>query len=404
MAFFPKTNKTLSDFGGDPALPENLPNLRSTKVRGKERVLTITELQRVDSPSGIDFIPDLSRPVFTFARENFSAPRGPQQFGVQLRTARQDLPGAEEPVEQVLGWNYTPFTVTGVWDDRHAGTGYAEQTRRDFEDMVKRGNLIKYQFEQVSVRGLITNFNVNWKRADYIGYNFTISPHYRYRGETVRVDANPVKKVVTDPKTSVAKARAALELLKADQDLASLRNNARVRSLLKSTAFSDINTSISAVETGVTRAEATVQNEILQPGIDASNALNRGAAAMASVKTAVSSLVSTTRSIIASSTMSTSSLVESLKFETWNRSLTGDALLLGLEADNTQRDFKLRSQPKPKRLHRVCQGESLYQISTLYYGTPFHWRDILLANNLNTIVLSGGELLTIPEIKIVPST
>jgi nucleoid-associated protein YgaU len=340
---------------------------------------------------------------FKFAKENFSAPRGPQAFGLQLRTARQDLPGSEEPVEQVLGWNYTPFTVSGVWDDRYAGTGYAEQTRRDFEDMVKRGNLIKYQFEQLSIRGLITQFNLNWKRADMIGYSFTISPHYRYKGETVRVDANKAVKVTLDPKTAVSKARQALELLKADQDLAGIRANAQVQQLLKSSIFSSINSGLDTIESGVSRAENTVQNEILKPGQDAANALNRGAQAMGSVKTAVSSLLSTSRGIVASVHMSTSSLVENLKFETWSRALSADALLLAGVADDSATQMALRAQPKPKRLHRVRQGESLYQISSLYYGTPFHWRDILLANNLNTIVLTGGELLTIPDVKLQQS-
>jgi nucleoid-associated protein YgaU len=402
MALSPPKDKKLADFGADPSIPEiSNPNLRSTKVRGNQRLLTITELQRTDSPNGIDFVP--SGVEFKFSKENFSAPRGPQSFQLQLRTSRQDLPGSEEPVEQVLGWNYNPFTVTGVWDDRYAGTGYAEQTRRDFEDMVKRGNLIKYQFEQLSIRGLITSFQVNWKRADLIGYSFTISPHYRYKGETVRVDANKAVKVTMDPKTAVAKARQALELLKADQDLAGIRANARVQQLLKSTAFSDINAGLDTIESGVSRAENTVQNEILKPGQDAANALNRGAQAMSSVKTAVSSLLSTSRNIVASVHMSTSSLVENLKFESWSRSISANALLLAGVADDSATQMALRAQPKPKRLHRVRGGESLYQISTMYYGTPFHWRDILFANNLTSIVLNGGELLTIPDIKLQQS-
>ena len=393
-------DKTLSNFGSDPNLDaDNVPNLRSSKVRGNERLLTISELKRVDTPAGIDFIP--TDTVFKFSKENFSAPRGPQSFGVQLRTARQDLPGGEEPVEQVLGWNYTPFTVTGVWDDRYGGKNYAESTRRAFEDLVKRGNLIRYQFEQVSIRGLITTFNVNWKRADMIGYNFTISPHYRYKGESVKVDPNIAKRVVIDPKTAVVNARAALEDLKDDQNLARSISNARVQQLLKSSIFSSINSNLDSIESGIQRAENTVQNEILKPGQDAANALNRGAQALASVKTAISTLLSTTRNIAASADMSTSSLVENLKFETWSRSISNHALLLAGVADDAATQMALRSQPKPKRLHRVRQGESLYQISTLYYGTPFHWRDILQANNLSSIVLFGGELLIIPEIKLM---
>jgi nucleoid-associated protein YgaU len=370
----------------------------SSRVKGSERVLAITEMKRVGAggfgatslqPTGVEF---------KFAKENFSAPRGPQSFGVELRTARQDLPGSEEPVEQVLGWHYTPFTVTGVWDDRYAGKGYAEKTRNDFQEMVKRGNIVKYQFEQVSVYGLIKNFTTNYKRQDLQGYSFTISPHYRTEGETVRENANPNRKVVQDPKTSVLKARAALDALRAAQALATAAANARVQSLISGSIFSDINDAIDTVETHIANAENIVNNEILKPGQDAANALNRGAQAMASVKTAASAILSQTRHIAASTLMSVDSISETLKLESWGRGVASFTRDLVVQAEQSRIDFVYRAQPKPARLHRVRQGESLYQISTLYYGTPHHWRDILTANHLTSIVLLGGELLVIPNL------
>jgi hypothetical protein len=303
-----KPAKSLADFGETP-----LSATASRTVRGALRVLAISELSRVGNslqPTGVEF---------KFGRENFSGPRGPQNFGVQLRTSRQDLPGGEEPVEQVLGWNYTPFTVTGVWDDRYAGSGYAEQTRRDFEEMVKRGNPVRYQFEQIAFVGLITNLNINYRRQDQQGYSFTISPHFRHQGETVRANANPRRKIVYDPKQSVAKARAAMDALAAAQKLAQLKNASLVQSKLKNSIFSDINDGLDDVETSIKSAENTVTNEVLKPGQDAANALNRGAQAMNSAKTAISVVLNGTRQIAASTHMATSSLVDNLKFETWHR-------------------------------------------------------------------------------------
>lgn len=384
-----KPGNSLSSFGETPLTPTT-----ATKVRGSTRMLTITELKLVGKdlqPTGVEF---------KFSRENFSGPRGPQAFGLQLRTSRQDLPGAEEPVEQVLGWNYTPFTVTGVWDDRYAGKGYAEDTRRDFEDMVKRGNPTKYQFEQLAFTGLITNLQINYQRQDKQGYTFTVSPHYRHRGETVRTDVNSQRKVVYDPKATVAKCRAALEQLKLDQELARAKNLARVQQLLKSSVFSDINDGIDTVETAITSAENTVQNEILKPGQDAANALNRGAQTMASARTALSTVLSTTRSIAASASMSTTSLVENLKFETWHRTVSGSSRAMLVIVEKARQDLAFRARPKPKRLHRVRQGESLYTISNKYYGTPHQWRELAKVNHLNSIILLGGELLEIPEIRL----
>jgi nucleoid-associated protein YgaU len=384
--------KSLASFGEVAQVAPS--GVGSTKVRGATRMLTLTELKRVGrtlQPTGVEF---------KFSRENFSAPRGPQTFGITLRTARQDLPGGEEPVEQVLGWNYTPFTVNGVWDDRYAGTNYAESTRRDFEAMVKRGNPVRYQFEQVSITGLITNLNINYQRADRQGYSFTMSPHFRYEGETVRVDPNSARKIVTDPKTAVAKARQGLESLKADQALASIKAKTQVQSLLKTDIFTQIGNGIDEIDTYVTSAEDTVENRILKPGENVVNALNNAAQAMASVKTAASRILSTTRQITTSGQMAGSSLVRQLQFENWQRSVSATTRGLVFTSEQSRQDCAFRAQPKPKRLHRVRGGESLYQISTRYYGTPHHWRDILNANKLSSIILAGGELLEIPEIKV----
>jgi nucleoid-associated protein YgaU len=68
--------------------------------------------------------------------------------------------------------------------------------------------------------------------------------------------------------------------------------------------------------------------------------------------------------------------------------------------ERARQDLAFRARPKPKRLHRVRQGESLYSISTLYYGTPHQWRELAKVNHLNSIILAGGELLEIPELRL----
>lgn len=401
MTLSGKSYPSLSNFGGtqtnsdlNTSFQKNEIRSPIVNVKGAERMLVLTELKRVGTslqPTGT---------IFKFARENFSAPRGPQAFGVELRTARQDLPGSEEPVEQVLGWNYTDFTVKGVWDDRHAGSGYAEQTRKDFEAMVKRGNPVRYQFEQISITGLIKKLDTLYVRKDYQTYSFIVSPHFRYEGETVRVDANSARKIVNDPKSAAKKCRDALDAMKASQALASAASLARVQQLLKSDIFSSINADLDTLENYISSTEKLVDTEMLGPVENATKALNRGVQVMASVKTAVATLLNKQRSLTASASMSIASLVQNLKFEGWHRELASNGRELVVVAEQVRKDFSYRSQPKAKQLHRVKQGESLYTISTRYYGTPFHWRDILLANHLHSIVLQGGELLEIPLVKL----
>lgn len=360
-------------------------------ARGSARVFSVVELRRVGAnfePTGVEF---------KWSNENFAAPRGPWQFGVQLRTVRRDLPGAEEPVEQVLGWHYTPFQIQGVWDDRHAGANYAQVTWRDFETLVKRGNLVRVQFEQVAITGLITNAVFSYKRKDQIGYAFTVSPHQRFQGETVRLEVNPQRRVVVDPKTSVQRARAALEAVQLEHARVRSENLSRVQQLLSTDIFGEAGEIIDDINGFVTFAETTVESEILQVE-NAATALNRGAQTMASVKTSAVSLLARLQTAASTSELAIDTVIETLQFEAWLRGLVATSRALIVQAHQSETDFALRAQPKPKRLHRVRQGESLYTISTRYYGTPHHWRQILSLNQLPSLVLEGGELLVIPEI------
>jgi nucleoid-associated protein YgaU len=365
--------------------------ITGSTARGSARIFSIVELRRSGAsfePTGIEF---------KWSADNFAAPRGAWQFGLQLRTMRRDLPGNEDPVEQVLGWNYTPFQVQGVWDDRHAGANYALTTWRDFEAMVKRGNLVRVQFEQVAITGLITQVQFAYRRRDQIGYTITVSPHQRFQGETVRLEVSPQRRVVVDPKTSVQRARAALEAVQVEHARARIENLSRVQQLLSTPVFSDVGEIIDDIDGFVTFAETTVDSQITQVE-NAATALNRGAQTMASVKTSAATLLARLQSAASTSEMAVDTVIETLQFEQWLRGLAATSRQLIVQAKQSEDDFALRAQPKPKRMHRCRQGESLYAISTRYYGTPHHWRQILSLNQLSSLILEGGELLVIPEI------
>lgn len=364
----------------------------ASAAKGAARVFAITEMVAVgDSlqPSGTEF---------KFSTDNFAAPRGPWQYGIKLRTVRRDLPGSEEPTEQVLGWNYTPFTINGVWDDRHGGPNFATTTRRSFEDMVKRGRAIKIQMEDISIIGLITDLNITRMRKDLIGYSFTMSPHLRSEADTARLNASPSRKVTSDPRTSVKKARASLEGLQAEQARARAASLSLVQQKLSTGIFTEIDSGIAEMAVLITSAENTVENEILKAE-EAANALNRGAQTMASVKTSVSSLLARTRSIAVTTDLAVDTILDTLNFEAWHRGVSAGARRLAITCGLAENDFALRAQPKPTRLHRVRPGEGLYQISLRYYGTPHQWRSIAQHNGLSSIVLAGGELLEIPELR-----
>lgn len=52
----------------------------------------------------------------------------------------------------------------------------------------------------------------------------------------------------------------------------------------------------------------------------------------------------------------------------------------------------------------VTQGQSIYDISVQYTGTNEHAVAILTANNRNSLVISAGDLLIVPDTLIVRKT
>jgi hypothetical protein len=128
-----------------------------------DKVFTITEMKRVSSSGGASaFTP--SGVSFEWTADEHNIPANSWAMPIAMRTSRTDLPGAEEPVEQILGWNFEPFTCTGVWDDRYMGAGAAFDTFKEFELLVKRGNLVRFEFERVTMHGIITGFTPDYKR------------------------------------------------------------------------------------------------------------------------------------------------------------------------------------------------------------------------------------------------
>lgn len=86
-----------------------------------------------------------------------------------------------------------------------------------------------------------------------------------------------------------------------------------------------------------------------------------------------------------------------LDFEDWSRSLRFMARIAMGQAHNGNLASTQRAQPDAKRLYRPNAGESLYQISRKFYGTPHAWRLIYERNSLSSFQLTGSETLIIPE-------
>lgn len=353
---------------------------------GAERVFKIVETGVSDPLS------------FTWSAKEYSAPRGTLPFGVKQRTVREDYPGGETPVEQVLGWNYTPFTLSGVWDDRYAGEGFALFTLKEFEKLVQRGNLCLIQFEQQSFYGILTDANFTYKRKDYIGYSFTVSPHYREKGQTVVTKTEAAKRATEDPKTAVAQARKALEDLQAAQTEATADNLSMVQTVLKTSVFSDVNAFLDEISSKFEELDDIVDNQILVAE-EAAAAFSRAAQILSTIRTKAQETLTALYGVASTTDLGVDTVRETLDFEVWVRGLRATSWDLVVAAYDAERNLNARAMTPVKRLHRARKGESLYAISNQYYGTPFYWPQILERNNLTDLTLAGGELLIIPEVE-----
>lgn len=352
-----------------------------------ERTFTITEMRRAGDGGMVE------TPVkFEWTNGGRSAPRGSWKFGVEQRTVRTDYPGAEEPVEQVLGPNFKEFSVFGCWDDRYNYAGFALDTYRAFEQLTQRGSIVRLEFETITIHGIIKETDFDYKRKDYIMYSFTFSPHYRQQGALART--GPVRKKTPEALKSPTEFRDTagaqidgMEALNATAFMAAtiagdLYPTTRARTLSLRDKFNKVVTAIDQ------RIDARVEEF---------EALKRVASGFAVIKGEAAEMLTDLASAKSSLNMAWDDAVNVLQFDEWVRGMAAYARILMLTSEDGNRELSRRVEPKAIALYYPHKGESLYGISQRFYGTPGAWRNIAERNGITTMTLQGDEALIIPE-------
>lgn len=342
------------------------------------------------------YLPIDGREDFAWTATNRAAPVNSWDFGLKQRTVRDDYAGSEEPSEQVLGWSYTPFTVQGGWDDKYMGAGEAWRTLQRFEALVQRGNPVEISFEQIKVYGLITDVQFRYRRKDLIGYSFTVSPHVRQPGQSVR-QGGPKLRTAPDPRDVARKARAALMAAQEAQAQATAANLSQVQQALDTGLYGALQEDLAEAESLVATLEGVVESYVLGPAEKLADSASRAAQILQQAKTSAARILERTADVTSTAALSYETATTALDFECWSRGLRASALAMVLGAEEGILALRERSEPEAQHLHRARAGESLYSVSRLYYGTPHRWREIAERNGLTTLTLAGGELLVIPR-------
>jgi nucleoid-associated protein YgaU len=352
-------------------------------------VFTIEELERTAAgdlaPTGVKFEWDA---------KTQTSPEGEWQYGLSLLTVRDENPGNDRPTEQILAPRFDDFTMSGRWDDRYAGAGFAERTRREMEAFVGRSGLARLSIDAISVVGIVKNLVIRYRHRALIRYAFTVSAHYRddglVRSAVESLTAAVGMPAATAPDTFVDRAQAEVETAVAVHQDYPVGPSARVDDVQA------VGTSVRGWQDSLSEMRDIIDARLLDAE-DQVGAASRLAATFGALKTEAFDVLARLRGITSTGELAFESAIAVLDFEVWSRGLRGSALRLVMRSEEARRELGRRDRPRAVATHRAKRGESLYAISNLYYGTPFRWLAIYERNDLSTTELAGGELLIIPE-------
>lgn len=348
------------------------------------RLFSVTELQRTAQGTYIE------SPVrFEWSAATRSAPRHGWEYSIALRTNREDYPGSDEPVEQVLGAHYEPQTFHGVWDDRWAGGGFAENQRVEFGKLVQRGNYVRVSFEGISFTGILTGYKPTYFTSFRTSYEFTLSPHFQVQGGDTR------RGRILAPKT----ADPMDYLLSVDDvvDASLALQEGAPRAYVSSDLVGQIASSISDWQNRADTINAVISTRVLSTGADGPNSVARVVQGFSGLGGSASALLPTLAAASTGTDLAYDSAIVNLAFEVWRREIAFQARQLVVTCFNASRDLGTLVDPQAKAIYRPRAGESLYGISNRFYGTPHRWRDIAARNKLRGFTLGGGEVLVIPN-------
>lgn len=355
---------------------------------------TITEVRRIGATRVESEIGEVFE--WTSDREPADGVRGgaratpfrPWVFGQELRTVRTDYPGAKTPSEQVLGPNHIPFTLRGRFDDRYNFPGFAVAEMRRFEAMVRRGNMVRIQFQNQAFECLILKVSFDYHREWYIPYEFSVSTHDRLDDLTLE-DRSPQQATgVQEAFDNIDVTVLALEETNRTAPINTLTGD------LATTTTDNLAAAMTASE----ELGNTVNLRTTQVGDLATiSPFRRVATQLRTVGDAAGDLVGGLSSIRSDDDLAFSTALSVLDFEDWSRTVRFQGRVLLGTATLAARDVDEREDAQAQALYRPRQGESLYNVSRRFYGTPFAWRLIADRNGLQGVTLTGDELLVIPQ-------
>ncbi len=323
---------------------------------------------------------------FEWSGPSHSAMQGTLDLELVAKTVRKEMPGSNEVVEQGLSATWQPFEMTGEWDDKWAGAGFAMAMYNDVSLFVSRIPLVKFTLDEHSIIGILTNLKIKYKTAYKIGWTLTMSPH---ANEAITEELQFVTATERKPIDQWWK-----QFKKQIGVLTKLRAEAR-KMPISTEVLANFDTFLASVNEAIDKLgdvathglESDTERRLLHISSTFRRIRGAGLSAAYGIRAQTSTLNLAYEDVLAT-----------LRFDEWvNHTRTELWKSIGWSRQ-AEIDMNHRLGQKPKAIYRPKARESLERISIKFYGTPNNALKIYEANNLTSSVLTGFEELIIPEL------
>jgi hypothetical protein len=341
-------------------------------------------------------------------------PHRPVKFTGEQKAEFCWYPGNPEASIQVLGAREGATTIKGFWHDRFLGEftppnpapatvsgvpiGTALALAKTVDEIRRSGQLLQVTWDEISRVGILTSFSQEWHRREDVEWEATFTWSVGQGGSVTKTPP-----VVTQ-EFDLPNATIGLGQLLAGLKSVVKAFNAFVGQASVIGDFSrDVQAKVASLESGITSmADATDQavSDVLSPLYTA----QRVAGIVGFIRQTAGDMRdsisnSAEEAMVRSPTEMGAAQRTAIRAQ--QREETNSARDMRNQAANHRANIALQigDTPEVQDIYEPKQNEDLRAVSTRYYNTPDHWRDLMVFNGLSSSRLTAGMLILIPQLR-----
>lgn len=326
-------------------------------------------------------------------------PMQPFPWQTEQRIAKEYYPGNPEAVGHMLGVKQGDLTIRGRFKDKRfkdpAYYGVSYQFALALDELVKRGNLLKFGFEGPAGKwirwGFLEKTDFKMNKLSMVDYELTFF---------VVSDTQPVNNYfAADEKQAPSSVN--FNLINAATDFNA--NYSSVPTSVPSSIADKMNQLINGVAQNVNLVTNFVQTIITTAG-DVAASANRALGLIKNARASISKMgrdidnVAHTFTSLSTATAPAQRTRDTYRNFQYLHEARAATVPMSAYLAQMQAMFTALAQQIPKARYRVKDGDTLQNISMKFYGSADYWSKIYDHNRLQTTVLVNGTVLEIPKL------